>query len=71
MTSWEEHMAEIGREDLVRYKNRRKPSKVKEKRVAKQTSSQKRATALKKSLGRQDALSPTKGKRVKARKSEE
>ncbi|XP_054839105.1 transcription factor A, mitochondrial [Eublepharis macularius] len=54
MKSWEEHMAEIGREDLVRYKSRRKMSK--EKKTV-------RKSNLKKPLGRKVASSATKVKK--------
>ncbi|XP_066476857.1 transcription factor A, mitochondrial [Tiliqua scincoides] len=69
MKSWEDHMAEIGREDLVRYKNRRKPSKGK--KTTKKKTSKQRATTVKKSLGSKVAAPAMKKKRVKAKQSEE
>ncbi|KAH0623564.1 hypothetical protein JD844_006454 [Phrynosoma platyrhinos] len=68
MKSWEEHMAEIGREDLIRYKNRRTVPK--RKGTAKQASKS-RATTVKKSLGSKIVSPATKGKKVKAKQSEE
>ncbi|XP_048362433.1 transcription factor A, mitochondrial [Sphaerodactylus townsendi] len=49
MKLWEEHMVEIGREDLVRHKNRRKMSK--EKKTPRKTTSEREATTSKKPLG--------------------
>ncbi|XP_033005033.1 transcription factor A, mitochondrial [Lacerta agilis] len=67
MKSWEEQMAEIGREDLIRFKNRRKLSKRKK---TEKVASKKRATTLKKSSGSKVTSAATK-KKVKARQSEE
>lgn len=75
MKSWEDHMTEIGREDLVRYKNRRKTSKGKEtskgKKTTKKLTSKKKVTTVKKSSGSKVAVPAIKEKRVKAKKSEE
>nr|XP_056706539.1 transcription factor A, mitochondrial [Euleptes europaea] len=49
MKLWEEHMAEIGRDDLIRIKNRRKMSK--EKKTVRKATLKKRDTTLKKPLG--------------------
>ncbi|XP_034993710.1 transcription factor A, mitochondrial [Zootoca vivipara] len=68
MKSWEEQMKEIGREDLIRYKNRRKLST--RKKTKKKVASEKRATSLKKPSGSKVASAATK-KKVKARQSEE
>ncbi|XP_053244559.1 transcription factor A, mitochondrial isoform X2 [Podarcis raffonei] len=68
MKSWEEQMAEIGREDLIRFKNRRKLSK--RKKTEKKVASKKRATTLKKPSGSKVASAAAK-KKVKARQSEE
>nr|XP_008117446.1 PREDICTED: transcription factor A, mitochondrial isoform X2 [Anolis carolinensis] len=68
MKSWEEHMVEIGREDLIRYKNRRTVPK--RKKTAKQAS-KKRATAVKKPLGTKSVSLTTNAKKVKAKRSEE
>ncbi|KAJ6657757.1 hypothetical protein lerEdw1_001944 [Lerista edwardsae] len=69
MKSWEDHMAEIGREDLIRYKNRKRTSKGK--KTAKKVTSKQRARTLKKTLGSKVAAPAIKEKRVKAKKSEE
>lgn len=46
-------MAEIGREDLIRYKNRRKISK--EKNTVRKATAKKPSTTFKKPLGRKEA----------------
>ncbi|KAL8187049.1 UNVERIFIED_CONTAM: hypothetical protein K2H54_028832 [Gekko kuhli] len=61
MKSWEEHMAEIGREDLIRYKNRRKTPKVR--KTVKKATSKKRSVTLKKPLGSKRASSASKVKK--------
>lgn len=68
MKSWEEQMAEIGREDLIRFKNRRKLSK--RKKTEKKVASKKRAKTLKKPSGSKVDSAAAK-KKVKARQSEE
>ncbi|XP_060097214.1 transcription factor A, mitochondrial [Heteronotia binoei] len=55
MKSWEEHMAEIGRGDLIRHKNRRKISK--EKNTVKEATSKKQSTTSKNRLGSKRASS--------------
>ncbi|XP_061491321.1 transcription factor A, mitochondrial [Rhineura floridana] len=69
MKSWEEHMIEIGREDLVRHKIRRRIPK--RKKTAKNVASKKSATALKTPSGSKAASQATEEKTVKARQSEE
>ncbi|XP_062987697.1 transcription factor A, mitochondrial [Elgaria multicarinata webbii] len=69
MKSWEEHMAEIGRVDLIRYKNKSKilkGNKAKEK-----ASSKKRLTTSNKSSGSKVVSPATNEKKVKAKQSEE
>lgn len=62
-------MTEIGREDLIRYKNRKRTSK--RKKTAKKGTSKQRTTTLKNTLGSKGAAPAIKEKRVKAKKSEE
>ncbi|XP_053167497.1 transcription factor A, mitochondrial [Hemicordylus capensis] len=69
MKSWEEHMIDIGREDLIRYKFRK--GKSKEKKTAAKAIAKKRTTTLKKPSGSKAASPATKGGKVKTKQSEE
>ncbi|KAM7169742.1 transcription factor A, mitochondrial isoform 1-T1 [Macrochelys suwanniensis] len=73
MKSWEEQMVDVGREDLIRYKNRRpKKSRVAtEKKTIKKVVSKKRVKTIKKIQRTKDSSSPEVMAKLKTQSSEE
>ncbi|XP_050816716.1 transcription factor A, mitochondrial [Gopherus flavomarginatus] len=73
MKSWEEQMVDVGREDLIRYKNRRlKKSRVAtEKKTVKNVVSKKRVKTIKKIQRTKDSSSPEVIAKLKTKNSEE